>query len=799
LTSRLQGLTTGKRPPVRAWGTLLRSRHGEGALIEFRLLGPIEVVDGERRLDLGAPKQRALLAILLLHRGELVSVDRLVDELWGERPPSAATKNVQVYVSRLRKLLGDGVLVTRGCGYVLEPPDEGVDVDRFERLVESGRELLAAGDAKGAARTLRAALELWRGPPLSDFAFQSFAQREIARLEEMRLAALEDRVEADLGLGRHAALVPELEALVREQPLRERLRGQLMLALYRCGRQSEALDVYRETRRALVAGLGLEPGPLLQRLERAILAHAAELEPPVPASEIFAVSRRRAGFWLAAGGAVLVAAAAAATAVELTRGGGGVARVLPNKVAAIDAMTGKIVAEIPAGNRPSQLTHGMGSLWVLNADDGTVSRIDPGRRRLLETFSTSSTPTDLVAGAGALWVANAGAESSPASLTRFDAGSRIRRGTTPLGHPLARPYGGRLPGEAYVVVGGGSVWAVGADSRVRQLDPRIQRVIRTIPISVRSLAYGDGALWALEADTNAVARIDSRTARVTQEIPIGSVSSLQALAIGAGSVWVTSPFQGLVWRIEPGPPPNYRTVALSFGASTIAYGGGAVWVGNDINDTVSRIDPRTNNKTAEAKVASPQGLTIDSGTVWVSSGVPTGRSGPLATASCGDLVYHGGGQPDIIIASDLPLQGTAAASALSMTRAIELVLRKHRYRAGRYAVGYQSCDDATRQAGGFDIGRCFANAKAYAVDADVIGIVGTHDHGCDIAEVPRPQSRSARAARDREPVGHGSADHTPPDRDAARLLHAALPDRRAQLRARDRRRPHPDCRRRRAR
>jgi len=705
--------------------------------MEFRLLGPLEVVDDGHPLELGPPKQRALLATLLLHRRELVSAHRLIDELWGERAPSAAAKNVQVYVSRLRKTLGDGVLATRGSGYMLDVPPDAVDADRFERLAANGQELLLAGDPASAIEKLRAALELWRGSPLADLASQPFAHPEIARLEELRLAALEDRIEADLALGRHAAVTPELERLAREHPLRERLRAQLMLALYRCGRQSEALDVYRDTRRALVEELGLEPGPPLQRLERAILAQASELEPPAPAPAVSVVTIRRAGIWLAAAGAVVVAAAAAATAVELTRGGGGLARVLPNNVAAIDPKTGKIVAQIPAGNRPSQLTLGMGSLWVLNADDGTVSRIDPDRWRRLETFSTSTTPTDLVAGAGALWVLNAGAESSsPVSLTRFDASSRIRRGTTPLGHSLAGPYGGRLPGEAYVVVGGGSVWAVGADSRVRQLDPRTQRVIRTIPVSARSLAYGDGALWALEADTNAVAHIDPRTGRVIQEIRIRSPSTVQALAVGAGSVWVSSPFQGVVWRIVPGPPLVERTIPLGFGISTIAFGAGAVWAGNDVNDTVARIDPKTNEVTAELNIPSPQGLTVRAGTVWVTAGVPTDRSGPLATASCGKLVYAGTGEPDLLIASDLALQGPSAAYTLPMTKAIELVLRKHHFRAGRYTVGYQSCDDATPQAGGFDIGRCFANAKAYAVDASVIGIVGTYDTGCAMAEVP---------------------------------------------------------------
>jgi DNA-binding SARP family transcriptional activator len=199
--------------------------------VNFRILGPLEVQADGRQLPLGGSRQRAVLAILLLHRGESVSVDRIADELWGERPPETAAKTIHVYVSRLRKALGEGVLVTRGGGYALELAEGDVDADRFGALAREGREALERGEAAGAAESLGEALELWRGPPLSDLAYESFAQAEIGRLEELRLGVLEDRIDADLALGRHTALVPELEALVDEHRERERLRGQLMLAL----------------------------------------------------------------------------------------------------------------------------------------------------------------------------------------------------------------------------------------------------------------------------------------------------------------------------------------------------------------------------------------------------------------------------------------------------------------------------------------------------------------------------------------------------------------------------------------
>ena len=237
----------------------------------------------------------------------------MIDELWGERPPDTATKTVQVYVSRLRKALGDGVLVTRDGGYALELNGDAVDADRFARLASEGRRALDGGDPRGARETLTAALDLWRGPPLADLAYASFAQADLARLEELRLVALEDRAEADLALGHHAALVPELEALVREHPTRERLRGELMLALYRSGRQVEALESYREAQRTLDEDLGLAPGSQLQQLERSILTHDPAIEAP-PATGAAAVLRRRrpGGMLVALGGVLLLAVAVAA-------------------------------------------------------------------------------------------------------------------------------------------------------------------------------------------------------------------------------------------------------------------------------------------------------------------------------------------------------------------------------------------------------------------------------------------------------------------------------------------------------
>ena len=253
--------------------------------MEFRVLGPLEVWDGGEEVSLGGPKLRALLALLLLHPNEVMSGDRLIDELWGEDSPEDAAAALRVNVSRLRKALPQDVLATRSPGYFLRVDAEALDLHRFERLVDEGRSLLARGLAADASERLHDGLSLWRGQPLADFAYESFAQGAIARLEEIRLAAVELRVDADLSLGRDDELVGELEVLVSEHPLRERLRGYLMMALYRSGRQAEALDAYQSGRRALVDQLGIEPSPALQELERGILRQdpSLDLAPPAPA------------------------------------------------------------------------------------------------------------------------------------------------------------------------------------------------------------------------------------------------------------------------------------------------------------------------------------------------------------------------------------------------------------------------------------------------------------------------------------------------------------------------------------
>ncbi len=254
--------------------------------MEFRVLGPLEVWDGERPLPLGGAKQRGVLALLLLDANRVVAAERLIDELWGESPPETAATGLQVYVSRLRKVLQPETLVTQPPGYVLRVEPDQIDAYRFEQLLAAARDARAGGEVRRASALLEEALALWRGPALADFAYEPFAQPEIARLEELRLVAREERIEARLALGLHAELVGELEGLIAEHPLRERLRAHLMVALYRSGRQADALEAYQAARRALVEGLGIEPGQELRELEKAVLTQDASLAFTGPGAEL---------------------------------------------------------------------------------------------------------------------------------------------------------------------------------------------------------------------------------------------------------------------------------------------------------------------------------------------------------------------------------------------------------------------------------------------------------------------------------------------------------------------------------
>ena len=555
-------------------------------VIEFRVLGSLEVVNQDGPLALGGPQQRALLAILFLHRGEPVSADRLIDEIWGEQPPASAHKIVQGYVSNLRKALGDGLLVTERRGYALKVEPGRLDVNRFETLVAQGREALEQGDASTAAAVLREALGVWRGMPLADFAYESFAQAEIARLEESRLAALEERIDADLASGEHARLVGELEALVREHPLRDRLRGQLMLALYGSGRQADALQAYQDARRELLDELGLEPGRALQDLERAILAQDPALDSPGPPTPrnlpAAARSKWRGGALIAAAGALLLAAIAA-VAVNLASSGASTIRVAPNSVAAIDIHSDRVTDQVAVGARPGPIAYGSGSLWVANLDDQSVSRVDPKTLSTLRAIPVGGPPTGIAFAAGRAWVVFSDPTKTFVTARSLD----------PQFDEFGRPVriGNVAPGTAAAAAANrDTLWVAPLSGELTQLDPGTGRIIRRVnPNSgPTGIAIGSGAVWMTDSEAGNVIRVDPTG--LLNPIPVGHGPS--GIAVGDGGVWVADTGDDAIVRIDPATRAVTMTIPVGHSPAGVAIGAGSVWVANSGDGTVTRIDPR---------------------------------------------------------------------------------------------------------------------------------------------------------------------------------------------------------------
>ena len=443
--------------------------------------------------------------------------------------------------------------------------------------------------------------------------------------------------------------------------------------------------------------------------------------------------RRRRG--ILAAGLLVLAATTAAAIVAMTQGG---PRPPPvgNGVLAIDSADARLGSFTAARSAPSNIAVGDGAVWALNTEDDTVSRIDAGTKRVVKTFKTGGRPSDLAAGAGAVWVGNAGGGDF---VYRTVSVSRVDPDSTEVTRTVKLPDHGESStppsaGFPQLAVGAGAVWAIDPTPSVSRIDPRTGRIIATIDARVppSTIAAGPEGVWFLSWQTESVMRIDPRTDRVAQTVPIGS-DFLSGIAVGAGAVWVTSPQEGLLWRIEPGRHAITRSIDVGVGVNYVAFGDGVVWTGNWMDGTVSRIDPRTNTVT-KVPVGAPQALAAGAGSVWVSVAAGT-KDGNLPAATCSE-VASGGGRPDVLIASDLNLQGPDGAGPRQLVDAIRAVLQSHGFRAGKYVVGYQSCDDSTTQTGDYEQRKCAANANAYAHAKRVVAVIGAYYSYCAEPEIP---------------------------------------------------------------
>ena len=626
----------------------------------FGLLGPLVVVRDGHSLALGGRQQRAVLARLLIQTGAVVSVDQLLLALWGERPTDGAVTTVQTYVSHLREVLepdrsrgaAPRLLLTEPRGYRLAVPDLAVDAMVFEQAVSAGRCALAAGRFEDASTGLDRALRLWRGDVLSDLADFDFTREASAQLAGLRLSALEDRCEADLALGRHRQVADELDSVAAAHPLRERVHAQRMLALYRCGRQAEALAAYGSLRDTLAEELGIDPNPEVQGLHLAILRQdpALHVERPPPAVQqpappvaqlAGAVGAERAGGpdgggpgrtgrdgrrgpsrrWLAAASvAVVVLSLVGASA----RSAGGPAdgpqrstgRSPPllgvNSVGRLDAATG-LGSAVRVGQDPAGLAYGAGALWVANEGSRTVTRVDPSDDRVVSTVAVGVAPSAVAVTGDDVWVVDGG----DATVSRVNARTNrkvqvIRVGNAP----------------SAIAAGSGGVWvANGADDTIQRIDPQSGRPDPPIDVgdTPSGVAVAAGIVWVANAGDGTVSRVDARTGDLRSPIKVGV--GPRGLAVTRGAVWVANSLELSVTRIDPLRGRVVRTVRVGDGPRSVVAGAGAVWVADEYGGRLDRIDPRTNRVARRVPLGgSPRAVAAAGASVWVATGPPTGSA-----------------------------------------------------------------------------------------------------------------------------------------------------------------------------
>jgi peptide/nickel transport system substrate-binding protein len=574
--------------------------------VDFLVLGPVEArIDG-RVLPLGGPKQRALLALLLLNANEVVSRDRLVDNLWVERAPESAQRSLDTYVSRLRALLGGDRIERRPPGYRLRLEPGELDLERFETLLEQGRSAAAAGDPAAARDRLGDALALWRGRALADLGSERPLAVEAQRLEERRLLALEGRIDAELELGGGAELVGELERLVAEHPFRERPIGQLMLSLYRAGRQADALAAYQALRRRFAQELGLEPSSELRALERRILEQDPVLGAAIASPPVAPPRRIRRGRVAAIGVALAAVAASAVAGVELGTGGSG-ASTARESTTGVFAISGKssVAAGASLASAPVAMAPYAQSIWLAEPDAGAVVRIDDATRQVSETIAVGGSPSALAVGGRSVWVASVAGDT----IDRIDP-------TTERVTQRIRLGDGRAAALAF---GLGRLWvADSTDQALLAYDPLTGRRVRTIPIDVRpsALAVGAGRIWIADYEAGVVAGVDPGSGAGIGTIRVGSGPA--AVAFADGALWVANSLDGTVSKIDPSSGTSGPAIAVGNTPVAFAASGSSIWVADEYSASVSRIDARRDAVAGSTPVGGgPTAVAAGDGRIWV--------------------------------------------------------------------------------------------------------------------------------------------------------------------------------------
>ncbi|HEX6714464.1 MAG TPA: ABC transporter substrate-binding protein [Thermoleophilaceae bacterium] len=574
--------------------------------MEFGVLGPLVVRRDGRDVALGGPKQRSVLAMLLLRANEVVGRDRLIDALWGQEPPPTAGHTLDSYLSRLRKALGNERLERRPPGYLLHVEPGELDLDRFEAALARGREALSHGKPAEAAETLNEALALWRGSPLADLEYESFAREAVERLDERRLQAIEERLDAELALGRSAELVAELEALVRDNPFRERLVGQLMLALYRAGRQAEALAAFQGGRRRLAEELGLEPSDALQRLQGAILTHDPGLSLP-PKRQTPRRRERRSISRRAAAAAAATVAAVGLAVVVVGAGGDGRARSASgeSRAIALSADRAAHARDVTLPSPPAAMAAGYGSLWLAIPGRGEVLRVEPDTNTVGDRIPVGEGPGALAVGAGSVWTAAVPGEV----LHRID----------PQSGTVARTVRFRGARVAALAFGAGALWvADSAGNALLELDPGSGTVRRRVPLEVEPsslLVVGD-QIWVADYGGAVIAEVDRRRGRTLATVNVGNGPA--SLAADGDAVWVANALDSTVSKVAAATGSVQATIPVGSGPTAIAARDGQIWVANQYSSSVTRIDARRGAVVRTARVSgAPTALEPIGRRIWV--------------------------------------------------------------------------------------------------------------------------------------------------------------------------------------
>lgn len=640
--------------------------------LRFAMLGPLQVTRSGERLALGGRQQRAVLAVLLAEASAVVSVEHLADVLWGEQTPSGFVTTVQTYVFHLREVLEPGrhhgaaakVLVTEaGGGYRLDTSGSTVDSAVFEASTLAGRDALEQGSYADASAELARGLGLWRGEVLADLADLGFVAPIATRLEEIRLVAQGLRMEAELALGRHVVAIPEIDRLIADHPMQEMFHAQRMLALYRSGRQSDALAAYRQLRSLLDEELGIEPSPPLQKLHRAVLRQdpALDWDPPVKPADpsgngqgagsvaagsaepavpglpapgknlpapgktggrfrwrVPASRRRRVAAWALAGILALGASTALVIDLFLVKGLG----VLPANTVGAIGQDGSIEAAVPVGTNPVGLAEGGGALWVANRSDGTVLRIDPRTSTVTQRFDVGVSPESLTTTADNVWVAN----FRDGTVTRINISANKVVATITVG---TRP--------AAIASGRSGVWvANNGDNTIQRIDPISGLADTAIGVGdgPDGIAVDDGSVWVANGRDGTVSRIDPKTG-VELSSPIRVGSGPKGIAVRGDDVWVANQFSTGVTRISRATG-GAHSIEVGHETTSVVVAQGSVWVSEEFAAALTRIDSTTEALDRFPIGSSPRGLAVVGGSVWVASGAftsPRHQGGTLTVAA----------------------------------------------------------------------------------------------------------------------------------------------------------------------